>query len=264
MTFQHFFKRLAFSAVAASAVACCLSSCDEGKHDYYYCTTNKTDKAICVSYQNAGEFEMTTDILLPGMTDTICVRKNVSGDDVWDIETSAELFQVQKLECSIADSTYTDNLRLRSLWGKVNVADGNGVYKLDITPDLFTVRNVKYFYFIQNDCDYILDLSITSGAYPGAKQDMVIGPQLGSYVFWGIPVYSREKYVKDVYDTTSASTRITQLTFSNVKWISMTGDTIYARNFNANRRANWTFSPEIVAGDSAGVYKLQITPETLE
>ncbi len=94
------------------------SACDEDSHDYVYCVTNGTANTVCLSYQIYNQTKMMYDTLAPGATDTLCLRSDVSGNDVWNVETGSEIFMLTSLEASINDSIYTSDARLRSSWGQ--------------------------------------------------------------------------------------------------------------------------------------------------
>lgn len=256
MQMSKFFKRLSVPVALATFAALSFFSCAEGEHDYYYCVANKTDGKVTLNFKLDGDPLTYYDTLQPGETHVVSRRGGVTGDDVWDVETSAEICQFSALEACLDSSSFTENLRLRSLWSNVQEKDGNGMYTLNLTPDLFTMKDRMYWYWIYNNTDYTFHFNV--GAAPF---DVLAGtPFVLAFPF-------RCKYVSDLYGT-DENARITQFSMSSVMWFSAT-DTVYTNNFNANKRSEWTFTPTVdpaVYGteDTIGVYKLTLTNKIFE
>lgn len=259
MSILHIAKYWSLAAACASVVAFSVASCDEGEHDYYYQAVNNTDQPVCLAYKVVNTTETLYDTLQPGETDTLSIRRNVTGDDVWDIETSAELYQFSALDVSLNDSLFIENSRLRSLWGTVAERGDQGVYTLNLSRSMFTLSNHNYWFWIDNNSSY--DFHFTTTKIP-------VTIPAGSSFLYPLAYTGRSKYVTELYDTTSSTTRVTYFTLSNIYWTSG-ADTLYARNFNANLRSQWTFSPVSNADiygttDSVGTYRLVITNKSLE
>lgn len=256
MQMSMLFKKLAVPAVVSAMVALSALSCSEGEHDYYYRATNSTDKQVTLSFKLNGDFFTYYDTLQPGETHTLARRGGVTGDDVWDVETASEIYQFAALEACLDSTAFTENIRLRSLWGNVLEMDGNGVYTLNLTPDLFTLKDHMYWYWIYNNTDYVFHFNV--GIAP-----VEVAP--GTPFVLAFP--NRSKYVGDLCDTTS-SARIKHFTLSSVAWYSAT-DTVYSSNFNPNKRSEWTFSTAVDPAlygstDTVGVYKLTLTNKLFE
>ncbi len=254
-------KRLASMAVAAGAVAMSLVSCDEGSHDYYYLAVNQTNRPVYLSYRVANDYETYFDTLYPGQTDTLSYRGGVSGDDVWDIETSAEIYQLSAIEGSLFDSAYSDNLRKRSLWSPVADNGGIGVFTLNITPDMFPLKKQYYVYRILNNTGLEFSCSV-SGYFGKTNVTIPNGTEFNSLMV--APYYTeKSRCVHDLYDSLSVTSKVSQMLLSNLSWNNGT-DTIYSANFNPNRRSSWQFVPTVINSDSVGMYILHLTTKTLE
>lgn len=250
------FKKLAVPAVAAAMVALSSNSCKEGEHDYYYRATNSTDKRVTLNFKLNGDLEVYYDTLQPGETHTLTRRGGVTGDDVWDVETASEIYQFASLEACLDSTAFTENIKLRSLWGSVQEQDGNGVYTLNLTADLFTLKDHMYWYWIYNNTDYTFHFNV--GAVP-----IDVAP--GSPFPLAFP--SRGKYVKDLCDTTSTA-RINHFSMSSAM-LYTASDTVYCNNFNPNKRLEWTFETTVDpalygTNDTVGVYKLTLTNKIFE
>lgn len=259
-------QRLSKLALLLATAAFGLPACDEGEHDYYYCATNNTDKEVCLAYQVVGDATTYYDTLQPGQTDTLSRRGNVSGDDVWDVETSAEIYQISQIDASIRDSVFSGNLRLRHLWGAIQDKDGKGVYNLSIEKEAFVYKNVIYFYLVKNNTMNYFNTMITAPtALPGQAYNMVLAPGQQAYAFDAMQIKERRLYVDDLYKDATPTTRIMHLQFSNTAWASaVTGEMVYPRSFNPHRAMDWAFEPQVIAGDTCGIFTLNITPEMLE
>ncbi len=225
------------------------AACDEGEHDYFYCVSNNTNHNVALAYQVVGTSKTVYDTLSPGQTDTLACRLGVSGENVWNVETSSEIYMISSLEASINDSVFTENARLRSLWGNVVKVNDVGVYTLNLSSSLFNVAKRSYFYKIVNRSGYSLGIDITSGGNPFSYQL----PNADSLVFG--PYYSNQKYMSNVYSSTS--TRISAFSFKN--FIAFSGaDTLYTNNYNPAKVDAWTYTPTVIGADSVGFYTLSV------
>lgn len=246
-----FVKNLSLLLTSAVAVVAASVSCTEGENDYYYLVNNKTAEPIILSYTSASLTESFSDTILPGQIDTVCYRGNVSGDDIWDIETGAEMYMVSSLSVSIKDSLFIPNPRLRKYWGSVAEQNGNGVYTLDVTNDLFTMRRVKYLLDIVNGTSYTMAMPYQqTGSIEGYA---VLNPSETAHFVTS----SVQTYVTDLCDTT-AKAKIIYLSFPIAPFFTNGIDSLYP-NISFDTRVNWTFDKVVDEyGDSCGYYKLLI------
>jgi len=130
------------------------AGCRTDYNDYYYVVENLayTTDSVLLTYSQNGRTEILQKWLKPNESFEIYARKDVSGDGVWNIETSALIYVVSALSATNQDSTQmTEELAQRSFWSAhPEKHDGNGIYRLKITDDLFVLTKQEYHYYIQN------------------------------------------------------------------------------------------------------------------
>ena len=153
------------------------SGCETGKRDYYYVVQNMADNTgrVQLTYSLNGVMENQSKWLEPNESFEIYARKEVSGDDIWNIETSSLLYAVPAIVATNRDSVKkTEELSLRSYWSpQPENRDGNGVYLLKITDDMFVLEKQEYKYLIHNATDD--SLFITSSLLGDArKRDTIV------------------------------------------------------------------------------------------
>lgn len=238
------------------ALTAFLSSCEEGEHDYAYCVYNGMDSVVNLAYTITGDAKTYYDTLVPGQTDTLCWRTNVGGDNVWDVETSTQLYMISTISADINNKKFTDNIRLRSLWGGVKEENSHGVYTLNIVDSLFTVKNIDYYYAICNrtgkDINYTLTYATQGIAWPIPHSALLDSLAFG-------PCQSKQKYVADIY---ANAENVNQITLSAFQSYTAT-DTLYS-NFNPNKASLWKFGKTVMNGDSVGVYTLYLDSDIFE
>ncbi len=128
--------------------------CKADHHDYYYIVQNSTDTIgdILLTYSLEGETE-TQERVKQGESFTVYERKGVSGDDVWNIETSSALYAIPAIVATNLDSTrMTEELSQRSFWpSQPDNLNHNGIYTLKITDDMFVLEKQEgYNYYVSN------------------------------------------------------------------------------------------------------------------
>jgi len=142
-----------------------LAGCGTNYRDYYYEVQNSVDTTgnVLLTYSLSGITEIQHKRLEPDESFEICERKGVSGDDVWNIETSALMYAIPSIVAANEDSTkMTEELSQRNYWpSQPNNRDGNGVYVLKITDDLFVLERQDYHYHIHNMTDDSLFVTST-------------------------------------------------------------------------------------------------------
>mgnify|MGYP003311294797 CR=1 FL=1 len=94
--------------LAGSLLTVALAGCDEGENTYEYWVQNQTQKVICIEYELHDSPKIEYDTLQPGGNALIYTREEVSGDDIWDIESGSMMFAIRRLDVSINDSIYTE------------------------------------------------------------------------------------------------------------------------------------------------------------
>ena len=227
-----------------------VSSCQEDEHDYAYCVVNNTGQVVNLQYTVASESRICYDTIQPGQTDTLCWRYNVTGKNVWNVETASEVYMFSSLQADIPSGRYTDNLRLRSYWGAVEDRNGDGFYTLNIVDSLFSIKTCNYYYALTNNSGYDINYTVTVGL-----SKVPITQPAGGYFMFG-PYSSLQKYILDIY---SEQEKISQITLSAIE-ATTDVDTLYS-NYNPNKTSNWSFESTLVNGDSAGVYSIEFGPE---
>ena len=130
------------------------AGCEAGHHDYYYVARyadTTGNGSYILTYLLNGRTEPQTRELKPGDTIHIYERKGVSGDDIWDIETSATLYAIRSIVAAKNDSSeITEELSPRTFW---SLQSGTGVYELRIDNSMFKLKKQLHSYLIHNETD---------------------------------------------------------------------------------------------------------------
>jgi len=133
------------------------AGCETNHHNYYYVVQNSADTTgkVLLTYSLNEVTETQYRWLEPDESLEIYERKGVSGDDVWNIETSALIYAVPTLVATNQDATkMTEELSQRSYWPpQPDKQNGNGIYVLKITDDFFVLEKQDYCYRIHNMTD---------------------------------------------------------------------------------------------------------------
>ena len=164
MQMTKFFKQLTAPVVVSALAALVSLSCSEGEHDYYYRVANNTEKTVTLNFKLDGDPVAYFDTIQPGDTHTLARRGGVTGEDIWDVETAAEIYQFSALEACLDGSSFTENLRLRSLWGGVQEKDGNGIYTLSL-GDSRTAEQQEEIFLVDHETGTEAALVEGRGAY---------------------------------------------------------------------------------------------------
>ncbi len=134
-----------------------LCGCEVGYRDYKYIVRHSAESrdSIFLTYSLNGETELLTKRMGRGDTFVIYERKDVTGNDVWDIETSSSMFAVPSITATVNGDAIrmTEELSLRTYWAMQPPEQGSGVYELRITDALFVLENQQHFYGIYNSTD---------------------------------------------------------------------------------------------------------------
>ena len=123
--------------------------CETDHHDYIYNLKVSTTQPVHVSYQINDEDSTHYMTLVKGDSIRLCKRSGVSGDDIWDVETSASIYKIKSLLAYTMDSSsMTENLNRRGYWSAKPVAKGDSAYyTMELTDQCFILSK-------QNDFTY--------------------------------------------------------------------------------------------------------------
>ena len=157
------------------------AGCGTGYRNYRYVVLNEADDTggILLTYSLNGVPEIQHRWLDLYELAEIYERKDVSGSDIWDIETSASMFAVPAIVATNHDVTkMTEELSQRSFWSRPpENQNGNGVYLLRITDNLFVLEKQEYHYYVHNMMDD--SLFITSSLLGNVRQrDTLVSGQI--------------------------------------------------------------------------------------
>jgi hypothetical protein len=132
------------------------SHCKVEHRDYSYLIKNSTESigSITLTYQLPENPEIFTLVLSPEDAPfEIYRRNNVTGDDIWNIETSSSLYAIKSLTAiNESKDKMTEELSVRRYWSSFPREDnGKGVYEFEITDDVFVLsKQPDYRYYIRN------------------------------------------------------------------------------------------------------------------
>ena len=179
-----------------------LTGCEANHHNYYYVVRNSADTTgnILLTYSLNGVAETQYRWLEPDESLEICERKRVSGDDVWNIETSAVMYAVPALVATNRDADrMTEELAKRSYWpAQPENRNDSGFYVLKITDDLFVLEKQNYYYHIHNMTDD--SLFVTSSLLGDSKKrDTIVSGQTANIGNVEIFTYNENLQGSDKY-----------------------------------------------------------------
>lgn len=145
-----------------------LIGCETEHHDYIYKVKSTASTPIQLTYKITGEDSLRHARLENGETLRICRRNGVSGDDVWNIETSSTIYTIESMIAANPDSSLlSENLSIRSYWPSSPIEEGDsGIYILEITDQSFILsKQTGFRYEINSEIqDSIIISSQTNGA----------------------------------------------------------------------------------------------------
>ena len=155
------------------------AGCETKHRDYYYVVENSADAAgnVLLIYLLNGVTETQFRWLEPNESFLIYERKGVSGDDIWNIETSTLMYAFPTIVATNHDVTQmTEELSQRNYWPpQPNKQDGNGVYLLKITDDLFVLEKQGCDYLVHNMTDDSLFVTSALHGYARRRDTIVCG-----------------------------------------------------------------------------------------
>lgn len=175
-----------------------LNACKSENHDYSYTLINKAEtySPITVVYQVTDE-KADTVILTYGDVLKLANRMDVTGEDVWDIETSVSLYKIKTLQIFSHDSSHiSEELAYRRSWEGPEDINGVGNYKLVVEDSLIMLsKQNNYTYVISNTFDDTLFV-ISDITSKGRAHDTLIGQ--GSYIIGSTDIYTYDESLKDL------------------------------------------------------------------
>lgn len=124
------------------------TSCKENSYDYEYRIVNDQSCDVMLKFTldiNNVSYE---DTIAPATDTLIYLREDVTGEGVWDVETSLQVYPFKSIEAyrlrHVGDSVEIDtskNLKLRKLWEGVDeitkYGEDRGVYTLHLVDSVF-------------------------------------------------------------------------------------------------------------------------------
>ncbi len=127
------------------------TSCKEKSYDYEYRIVNDQSCDVLLKFTlnlNNVSYE---DTLKPATDTLIYLREDVTGEDIWDVESALQIYPFKSIAAyrmnQIDDSVAIDtskNLKLRKMWEGVNeitkYGEERGVYTLHLVDSVF-VKN---------------------------------------------------------------------------------------------------------------------------
>lgn len=236
--------------LAGSLLTVALAGCDEGENTYEYWVQNQTQKVICIEYELHDSPKIEYDTLQPGGNALIYTREEVSGDDIWDIESGSMMFAIRRLDVSINDSIYTESLCVRKVWQGPQEEDGVGRYCMPVSDSLFVMSNKGYRYELNNNTSK--DVFFVLLKQEENESDSVSVPAGESLL-----LDTQSKKARFVADLYAESYKIGNVVISDFHVQTDTGRAL-VNNYDANDIANWTFLKEQVENDSIGRYVLNL------
>jgi len=206
------------------------SGCKTDHHDYYYVVQHSADASggILLTYSLNGVPEIQQKRLEPDESFEICERKGVSGNGIWDIETSSALYTITKITATNHDaSKITEELSQRKYWcSHPEDRNGKGFYTLKITDDLFVLERQLYDYYIHNAMDDSLFVTYSLLGDDVRRRDTIIADSTANIGKAEIYTYNEDHLDTEKYNERKLS-GISSLT---VKYKEL------SKNINFNNR----------------------------
>ena len=131
-----------------ASVSGSFTSCKEDSYDYEYRIVNDQSCDVMLKFTldiNNVSYE---DTIAPATDTLIYLREDVTGEGIWDVETSLQVYPFKSIEAyrlrPVGDSVEIDtskNLKLRKLWEGVDevtkYGEDRGVYTLHLVDSVF-------------------------------------------------------------------------------------------------------------------------------
>ncbi|MCK9156722.1 MAG: hypothetical protein M0P12_11570 [Paludibacteraceae bacterium] len=164
-------KKIKHAFIASTIVLLgILSGCEAEHHDYVYMIKSSVSTPVELTYHIANEDDVRHTTLQNGETLRLCTREGVSGDEIWNIETSSTIFPISAMIATTNNfDLLTENLSIRNYWPSNPVAIGDsGIYTLNLTDDDFILsKKVDFKYEITSEVsDSIIVTSYIVGDKP--------------------------------------------------------------------------------------------------
>lgn len=128
-----------------------------------------------------GSTKLDTLSLKHGESKTLCIREDVAGKGIWDIENNIKLYKIKNLAAQSFDSlSLSLDLSFRKYWNGPTSEEGYGIYELMITDASFTLeRQDSFLYILKSelpaplianihlkDCDGVQHKPVSDTLYP--------------------------------------------------------------------------------------------------
>lgn len=137
---------------AIASAASSLTSCKENSYDYEYRIVNDQTCDVMLKFTldiNNVSYE---DTLKPATDTLIYLRKETTGQGIWDVEAALQVYPFKSIEAyrlrPVEDSVAIDtsrNLKLRRMWEGVDevtkYGEDRGVYTLHLVDSVFAINN---------------------------------------------------------------------------------------------------------------------------
>lgn len=180
------------------------SGCEADRHDYRYEVQHSASAtgSILLTYSLNGATEIQHKGLEPDESFEIYERKGVSGDGIWNIETSSTLYAIPKIVAANHDaSKMTEELSQRRYWSsRPEERNGNGIYTLKITDGMFVLERQEFYgYCIYNATDDSLFVTSSLTGNPERRRDTIVAGQTGSIGSTTIYTYNEDYRGADKY-----------------------------------------------------------------
>lgn len=128
------------------------TSCKEKSYDYEYHIVNDQPCNVILKFTldiNNVSYE---DTLAPSLDTLIYLRKEVTGNEIWDVESSLQVYPFKTIAAyrmnQLEDTMLLDtskNLKLRRMWEGVEeitkYGEERGVYTLHLVDSVFAINN---------------------------------------------------------------------------------------------------------------------------
>ena len=171
--------------------------CGTDYHDYYYVVHHSAEasEGILLTYSLNGVSEIRHKWLEPDESFEICERKEVSGNGIWNIETSSTMYAIPKITATNHNaSKITEELSQRKYWSQPENRNGKGFYTLKITDDLFMLEWQFYHYYVHNATDDSLFVKCSSTG-TAIRRDTIVAGETAN--IWEAEIYTYSEEHRD-------------------------------------------------------------------
>ena len=202
-----------------------LLSCQKEYFDYSYRIKNNSsyDTIIVTCSVMPSSLAIKTDstfILEKDKTFPLCSRLDVAGQSVWDVENTIKLYKIKELTVTTADGIFkTQDLSYRRHWAGPLTEDGEGVYELNFTDNLFINKQQNgYEYKVKNELPDKLYLSYSKNSSSNSSIQNDTIPSMTSKTIAIVDIYSYLGDNTDLYmEAKLSGLRTLSLKYKDIK-----------------------------------------------